>query len=276
MPDRSAGRGRRRARRWAAAAVGGAVALVGLSEAVAASGASGPAYRTAPVSLGTVEQTLDATGTISPVSQAALAFPVSGRVAGVAVTAGQHVSPGQVLARMGTTSLLAQVSQEQAAVAAAQAKLAEDRASEDQTSQSAVRPAAARVLGGGPYQPPSLSRSRLSLLLFRSLFRTPLPRSKDADPRRAHRRRTAPADAGRTDRGEGDLWAAAVLVGRLRRIPRRVEEIRSHPPSPTPKRGLKRFGTESGGSGSPLAVRLLDRGQLSRRVRRVLRCVGAR
>jgi multidrug efflux pump subunit AcrA (membrane-fusion protein) len=159
MPSRRPGRGGKRARRWAAAAAGGAVALVAVSAAYAASGSSGPAYRTAPVSRGPVEQTLDVTGTISPVSQAALVFPVSGRVTSVAVTAGQHVSAGQVLARLDTSTLLVQVSQDQAAVAAAQAKLASDQNSQTAgttgttgtTSTASVT--GIRVSAGGAVQP---------------------------------------------------------------------------------------------------------------------------
>src|SRR5664279_2257883 len=153
MPSRRPGRGGKRARRWAAAAAGGAVALVAVSAAYAASGSSGPAYRTAPVSRGPVEQTLDVTGTISPVSQAALVFPVSGRVTSVAVTAGQHVSAGQVLARLDTSTLLVQVSQDQAAVAAAQAKLASDQNSQTAGTTSTAPVTGIRVSAGGAVQP---------------------------------------------------------------------------------------------------------------------------
>jgi multidrug efflux pump subunit AcrA (membrane-fusion protein) len=90
----------------------GVAAFAGVS---AASNGS-PAYRTATVSTQQVERSLTGVGTIRPVAQAAVAFPVSGTVATVDVVVGTEVLPGQVLATLDTTQLQTAVNTKQAAV----------------------------------------------------------------------------------------------------------------------------------------------------------------
>jgi multidrug efflux pump subunit AcrA (membrane-fusion protein) len=92
-------------------------------------GAATVQYRTAAATLGTIEQTLSLTGNLASVSQANVNFQVSGTVTGVAVTAGQSVTAGQVLATIDATSLQASLTQVQAALQAAQAKLTADQGS---------------------------------------------------------------------------------------------------------------------------------------------------
>ncbi len=70
---------------------------------------SGPGLRTSAVQRGTIEQTLPLTGTIEPVDQANVDFPVAGTVKTVNVTLGQHVKAGSVLATLDTATLNAQV-----------------------------------------------------------------------------------------------------------------------------------------------------------------------
>lgn len=131
--------GRRRQRRWALGAVIVAVP-VGLAGVITIGSGSRPAYRTASVERADVDATLDSVGTIQPINQASLSFPVGGTVHGVLVAAGQHVSVGQTLAQLDTTSLDAQVASAQSAVAAAQARLAADQSSQIVTAP--VAPAA--------------------------------------------------------------------------------------------------------------------------------------
>ena len=124
----------RHARRWITVAVIVVVAGSGGATAWAMTGPSGPGYRTATVTRANVTQTLLSTGTIEPVSQANVSFPVSGQVASVSVGLGSHVTAGQVLARLSTTALASQVSSDQAAVATATVRLAADEASETTTT----------------------------------------------------------------------------------------------------------------------------------------------
>jgi HlyD family secretion protein len=77
--------------------------------------ASGPAhYRTAVAAQRDVDATLHGVATIEPVAQAAVAFPVSGTVATVAVTPGTTVTGGQPLATLDTASLEANLHDQQA------------------------------------------------------------------------------------------------------------------------------------------------------------------
>ncbi|HEX4083040.1 MAG TPA: biotin/lipoyl-binding protein, partial [Acidimicrobiales bacterium] len=92
-----------RSRRWWLA--GGVVvvlAVVGTGAGLWVSDASGDAgYRTTAATTADVRQTLDVTGTASPVHRSTAAFQVAGTVAAVDVTVGQTVTAGQVLASLG-------------------------------------------------------------------------------------------------------------------------------------------------------------------------------
>jgi trimeric autotransporter adhesin len=124
----------RHARRWISVAVIVVVAGSGGATAWAMTGPSGPGYRTATATRADVTQSLLSTGTIEPVSEANVSFPVSGQVASVSVGLGSHVTAGQVVARLSTTALASQVSSDQAAVATATVRLAADEASETTTT----------------------------------------------------------------------------------------------------------------------------------------------
>ena len=69
---------------------------------------------TAPVTTGTIQQTVASSGTLEPASQATLNFAVSGTVTGVDVKAGQTVTAGQVLATVDPTALTEDVNAAQA------------------------------------------------------------------------------------------------------------------------------------------------------------------
>ncbi|MGH3765317.1 MAG: biotin/lipoyl-binding protein [Pseudonocardiaceae bacterium] len=136
-PRRSAApRGRRR---WAVGSVVVAVALgLGLAGIVATSGNGEPSYRTASVERADVDATLDSLGTIQPLNQANLSFPVSGNVESVSATVGQHVTVGQTVAQLNTVSLDAQVAAANSAVAAAQARLTADESSQTGSTVTAT------------------------------------------------------------------------------------------------------------------------------------------
>ena len=148
-------RGGRR-RRWAMGSVVVAVP-VALAGAVMIGGSSGPAYRTASVERADLDATLDSVGTIQPINQANLSFPVAGTVHSVSTALGQHVTVGQTLAQLDTTSLDAQVASAQAAVAAAWARLSADQSS--QTVTAAVTPTAFSTQIPSGVSAPSLGTS---------------------------------------------------------------------------------------------------------------------
>ena len=79
------------------------------------------------VTTGTITQTVAATGTAEPASQANLNFAVSGTVTAVDVTAGQTVTAGQALAAVAPTALDAALAQAQATLANDQAQLSSDQ-----------------------------------------------------------------------------------------------------------------------------------------------------
>src|SRR5262245_44824519 len=119
-PEPAAPSVRRRRRVIAIVAV---IALVGGGVIFAVARNSGPSYRTAVVAPRRVASELTTVGTIEPVSQAAVAFPVAGTVASVAVKQGDTVTAGQALATLDADSLMQSLHTKQAALAQAQLTL---------------------------------------------------------------------------------------------------------------------------------------------------------
>src|SRR5215471_17179959 len=88
-------------RRWVVLAGGVVVVLAGTGGgfwATRGSSAATPTFQLVAATSGTLRQTLSSTGTIEPAQQANLNFAASGQVTSVAVTVGQKVAAGQVLA----------------------------------------------------------------------------------------------------------------------------------------------------------------------------------
>ncbi|GIU86476.1 MAG: hypothetical protein KatS3mg009_0991 [Acidimicrobiia bacterium] len=79
-----------------------------------------------PATLGTVRETVSASGTVAYAEQEDLSFTASGTVTAVHVAAGQAVTAGTVLAELDSPELHAAVVEAEAAVAEAQATLADD------------------------------------------------------------------------------------------------------------------------------------------------------
>ncbi|WP_027945774.1 efflux RND transporter periplasmic adaptor subunit [Amycolatopsis taiwanensis] len=104
----------------------------------AASGSPVGGYRTATAAGAEVTATLDTTGTIQPVSQATVAFPISGQVSSVGVQQGQQVTAGQALAQLDTTSLATQLATAQSTLAGAQARLAGDQSGQVSAASGAA------------------------------------------------------------------------------------------------------------------------------------------
>lgn len=77
----------------------------------------------APVRRGTLVGTVSATGAVSPLREAALAFNTTGPITRLDVKQGDTVKAGQLLAQLDTRGLEYQLAQSEANLAAAQAKL---------------------------------------------------------------------------------------------------------------------------------------------------------
>lgn len=118
------------------------VVVSGGALAWAGSGSASPAYRTAVVQTGNVQQLLTLTGTSHVVAQTRSAFPADGVVAATPVRLGDHVVVGQVLAKIDPAPLQAAVVAASATLAAAQATLASDEAAASAPA-AAVTPAPA-------------------------------------------------------------------------------------------------------------------------------------
>ena len=109
--------------RRAVALAGTVVLLVAGGTAASAALSDPPAYRLATVSVGSTGAALIEPGTVRPVNQTAIAFPIAGQVASVQVRPGQSVTAGQLLATLDTSALSAQLASAEAGVAKAVAKL---------------------------------------------------------------------------------------------------------------------------------------------------------
>jgi multidrug efflux pump subunit AcrA (membrane-fusion protein) len=115
----------RRARRWPTLAVLLVVAVVAVFIATRGKAHS---FVLASARHGTVTETVAVSGALQPSRTWSVYFRTTGTVSTVAVTAGQHVHRGQILATLSTGPLEEQVSSAQAAVTAANAKLSSDQA----------------------------------------------------------------------------------------------------------------------------------------------------
>ena len=87
------------------------------------------------------EVTLSATGYVVAARKAALSPKIGGRLAYLGVEEGSTVTKGQILARLESEDLQANVTQAEAEVAAAEADLVEARAGRDEADREAVRQA---------------------------------------------------------------------------------------------------------------------------------------
>jgi HlyD family secretion protein len=96
-------------------------------------------YVTRPVMRGDLRVTVTATGNLAPTNQVQVGSELSGMVKSVAVDYDQRVKVGQLLAQLDTTKLEAQISQTEAALAAARAKVQQTQATEGETRAQLTR-----------------------------------------------------------------------------------------------------------------------------------------
>src|SRR3989344_6928806 len=100
------------------------IILVPVGYWIFSSGSKAP-EGTIVVKKGTIRQEVKITGNTKPLESVALAFEQAGRIAGVNIVVGSHVSAGQTLAYLDQSELTAQLSEEQANVESEMAKLEE-------------------------------------------------------------------------------------------------------------------------------------------------------
>jgi len=149
-----------RFRRVAALSITGIVVAGGAGTAYAAISASGPAYRLARVTPADVTAARHAVGTLTPVRQADVPFSVSGTVATVAVTAGEHVTAGQKLGSLDTTSLKAQLTAAQSTLANANLQVDNDEASQNAAASTSAAAGPSQSAASQPASSQSTSSLR--------------------------------------------------------------------------------------------------------------------
>ncbi len=117
--------GPRGLKRWQWAAIGGGVIVLLLALPLLF-GARAPAYVMQKIARGPLAVTVSATGTLAPRDQVDVGAEISGRIDSLAVDFNDHVKKGQVLARINTDQLRAQLAQARATLAQAEATYRQD------------------------------------------------------------------------------------------------------------------------------------------------------
>jgi HlyD family secretion protein len=151
--DLTVGAGRpsawRRCLKW-----GLAILLLGVAAASAlmawqaARTSTAPQYQIQEARRGSLTATVTATGTLQPTNQVDVSSELSGIVRSVEVKYNARVKAGQVLARLDTSKLEAQVKQSRAALESARAKLLQVQATATEARASLARLRRARELSG--------------------------------------------------------------------------------------------------------------------------------
>lgn len=122
--------------------VGSGVYWFGLRETSAQAAAPAEQTQAVAASLTTIEQSVTASGTLTPTVQADVAFAVSGTVTSVDVAVGDTVTAGQQLATVDTLQLDAALLQARAELVSAQASLSNAQDEADGTTSSTAQIAA--------------------------------------------------------------------------------------------------------------------------------------
>ena len=102
-----------------------------------------PSFVTADVVRGPLRVTVSATGTLEPVDEVDVGAEISGRISAVLVDYNDHVTKGEVLARIDPEQLAAKAAQSRASLAAAQATV---RQSEATLAEARARAARTKAL----------------------------------------------------------------------------------------------------------------------------------
>jgi HlyD family secretion protein len=106
-------------------------------------------YKTAPVTRGDLTVIVTATGSLQPVNQVDVGTEISGTIKTVEVDYNDRVKVGQVLARIDTEKLHAQVLQSQSTLESAEARLSEAQATVVEVRENLERFKRVREMSGG-------------------------------------------------------------------------------------------------------------------------------
>jgi multidrug efflux pump subunit AcrA (membrane-fusion protein) len=110
----------------------------GTAIGVAATGDDGPGLRVAAARVGSVDQTVEASGTVTSSLKLTPSFPTSGTVESVKVRVGDTVRKGQVLAQLDTSALQAEVDSANSILASARQKLEADKTGQTSSNSNAT------------------------------------------------------------------------------------------------------------------------------------------
>lgn len=121
-------------------------------------------YRTERASRGDLTITVSATGTLQPTKQVDIGSEISGTIREVLVDFNSIVKAGQVLARLDTNRLEAQVEQARANLAAATARVPLSKATVEESASRLARFEQARALSGGKVPSPQEMESAVAAL----------------------------------------------------------------------------------------------------------------
>jgi HlyD family secretion protein len=141
-----------RSRRWVKLGIA-ALLLLGIAAGVvwysATLNRTAVQYTTTPVTRGDLTVIVTATGTVQPVNQVDVGTEISGTIRTVEVDYNDRVKVGQVLARIDTDKLQAQVLQSQSTLESAEARLIEAQATVVEVRENLERFKRVREMSGG-------------------------------------------------------------------------------------------------------------------------------
>lgn len=116
---------------------------------------NGAQYVTEPASRGDIALKVSATGTLNPTNSVEVGSELSGTIATVLVDYNDRVRKGQALAELDTTKLRQQIAESQAALKAAEASVAQNRATVAETTATVKRYEEVSRLSGGKVPAPT-------------------------------------------------------------------------------------------------------------------------
>jgi len=125
--------------------VAGATTTWAMKRSSATTASTAATTRLVTVGIGTVQQSVAASGTIEPATTANLSFGAAGQVTAVDAAQGQKVTAGERLATISSASLASQVASATATVASDQARLSTDQTAAASAAQIAADQAGVTV-----------------------------------------------------------------------------------------------------------------------------------
>ncbi|MEX2206890.1 MAG: efflux RND transporter periplasmic adaptor subunit [Myxococcota bacterium] len=176
---------------------GGAALVIAIAFFALSPGDDGLRYTTAPALRGDITVKVTATGTLQPTVQVDVGSELSGTIRSVDVDFNDKVGVGQVLARLDTTRLDAQVLQSKAVVESAEAKLVQAQATVAEAESQLARLLHVREISGGKV-PSQQELDTANAVALRA-------RSEVASSRAAIAQAKATLDAQETDLGKAAI-----------------------------------------------------------------------